>query len=71
MRKVIRGATPLHYAVFSDSNIDVLKYLIDKGVNVNVKNDDGETPLDYVTDNKKKEAILREVGGKRGKDLPE
>ena len=69
------GMTPLHNAVFCDSNIDVMKYLIEKGANVNAKDyndrDHGLTPLDFVTNNTEKEAILRDAGGKRRNELPE
>ncbi|MDR1385312.1 MAG: ankyrin repeat domain-containing protein [Planctomycetaceae bacterium] len=37
--------TPLYFAAAHNSNVDVLKYLVEKGANVNIKTDSGETPL--------------------------
>lgn len=37
--------TPLHYAVISMS-LPVVKILVDNGADCNLKNEDGNTPLD-------------------------
>lgn len=38
--------TPLHWAVDSDKNIDIVKFLVSKGANANVTDKLGNTPLD-------------------------
>lgn len=40
------GWTPLHYAAAKDnSNVEVLKYLVSQGADVNAKSNSGKTPL--------------------------
>ena len=60
--------TLLHYAAESNPNVEVLKYLIERGTNVNAKDICGRTPLD-IADTEEKRNILREAGGKSGKEL--
>jgi ankyrin repeat protein len=42
------GMAHLHYAVRSHST-EIMKYLIDKGAQVNLKSKDGKTPLHYAS----------------------
>jgi ankyrin repeat protein len=42
-----RGGSALHYAVRAGGNRQVMQQLLDLGVNVNVKDEDGLTALDY------------------------
>ncbi|MDP6527170.1 MAG: ankyrin repeat domain-containing protein [Kiritimatiellia bacterium] len=48
-----------------------LQLLIDKGANVNAKDDKGRTPLDLAMINNKTETadLLRKHGGKTGEEL--
>ena len=41
------GRSVLHYAV-DGMNLNVVEYLIEQGVDVNLKDEDGATPLDYL-----------------------
>ncbi len=59
--------TALHGAAHSGHK-GAVELLIKKGAKVNVKNNEGETPLD-VAKTKEIEKILKKVGGKSGKDL--
>jgi ankyrin repeat protein len=72
------GWTALHWVVrngyrvdFKNENIDVIRYLIENGADVNAKNDDGETPLDdaYIYGTDEIRQILRDAGGKSGKEI--
>lgn len=60
--------TPLHCAVRLNQDIEVVKYLIEKGANVNAQDDNGKTPFD-VADTDEKKTILREAGGKTEYEL--
>ena len=60
------GNTPLHIAARSNSDADVLRYLIDRGANVNAENLDGRTPWD-LADGAAKGSILFQAGGRRGR----
>jgi hypothetical protein len=42
-----QGTTLLHRAAGHNKNIDVVKYLVSQGANVNAKNKNGMTPLDH------------------------
>ncbi|QRM15421.1 ankyrin repeat protein [Mudlarkpox virus] len=42
-----KGNTPLHYACSNYSCLEIVKYFIDKGINVNTRNLLGKTPLFY------------------------
>jgi ankyrin repeat protein len=42
------GGTPLCIAAAWNSNLEVLKYLVSRGADVNARNNDGATPLHYV-----------------------
>jgi hypothetical protein len=59
------GFTPLHYAAMHNSDIEVLRYFISQGADVNAENNDGLTPLD-VADTEEKKSILSEAGGVNG-----
>ena len=60
------GNTPLHWSALVNPNPEVLKYLVTvRGVDVNAKNNQGQTPLDVASTEEKK-AILRAAGGKSG-----
>jgi ankyrin repeat protein len=63
------GKTPLHYAARYNSNVDVLKYLIEKGADINAKDYNGKTPLD-VANTKEKKQILRHAGAETGITYP-
>lgn len=43
-----RGITPLHNACFS-SNVDIARYLVDKGSNIQAKDTKGLTPLEWAS----------------------
>ncbi|MDP6083034.1 MAG: ankyrin repeat domain-containing protein, partial [Verrucomicrobiota bacterium] len=60
------GQTPLHGAAYWGSK-EIVQLLIAKGVDVNAKTNDGETPLDLA----KGEIgdLLRKHGGKTGEEL--
>jgi ankyrin repeat protein len=62
--------TPLHNAAY-DGHKEIIELLIAKGADVNAINGDGETPLDYATEEKQKETadLLRKHGGKTGEEL--
>ena len=59
------GFTPLHYAAMHNNDVEVLKYLLSHGADVNAENNDGLTSLD-VASTEAKEIILREAGGMNG-----
>ena len=56
--------TILHYAVI-DKNISLVKFLIERGANVNAKNSDGLTPLWYSINQKTRDisVLLMQAGG--------
>jgi len=64
--------TPLHYAAYS-SQKEVAELLIDKGADVNAKDKNGKTPLDWAVDSpysdEETAALLRKHGGKTGEEL--
>ena len=49
--------TPLHYAARFNSNVEVLKYLISQGANINVKISGGWTPLNHAAFNSNVEVL--------------
>ena len=53
----------IHRAVAS-RNVQAIKDFLDSGVDVNVKNNDGETPLDVTDGDKEIIDLLRKLGGK-------
>ena len=58
------GISPLGEAA-ANGYVDFAKLLIEKGANVNQKDDNGKTPLTYAIEFKKPETekLLREHGG--------
>ena len=66
----ISGRTPLHYAAWKGHK-EIAELLIAKGADVNVKDEDGDTPLDYAITFKRTELadLLRKHGGKTKKEL--
>jgi ankyrin repeat protein/uncharacterized protein YegL len=52
------GDMSLHYAAKFNSNVDILKYLISQGSNVNAKNNHGKTPLDVANTEEKKQILI-------------
>ena len=42
-----KNNTPLHAAI-AENKLEIIKLLIQRGANVNLKNDDENTPLDFV-----------------------
>ena len=63
-----RGWTPLHRAAAYYADAQVLRDLIEHGADVNVIDNEGKTPLDIASSLERIE-ILREAGGKSGKEL--
>ena len=63
----ITGSTPLHIAATKE----VVELLIAKGADVNAKDEDGDTPLDWADRRNQTAttALLREHGGKTGEEL--
>ena len=55
------GITPLHLAA-KDNHVEVVKYLLSQGADVNAKTTWGRTPLD-LANNAEKVNVLREAGG--------
>ncbi|KAG7663138.1 uncharacterized protein J8A68_003316 [[Candida] subhashii] len=55
------GYTPIHAAA-SYGHINLLKYLIDNGGNVNIQDNDGDTPLHHVEDVKTAKYLIEELG---------
>jgi len=65
------GMTPLHYAA-DEGHTEVVELLIANGADVNAKNDEGGTPLDWAeccADKKETVDLLRKHGGKTGEEL--
>ncbi len=64
------GAIPLHRAA-GGGHKEVVALLITKGADVNIKDVDSETPLDWAESEEHKETadILRKHGGKTGEEL--
>ena len=62
-----RGWTALHHSVLLADNETVM-ILIDNGADVNVKDGDGETPLDMAVQQQIID-LLRKHGGKTGEEL--
>ena len=64
--------TPLHYAAYS-SQKEVAELLIDKGADVNAKDKNGKTPLDWAVDSPYSDEetadLLRKHGGKTKREL--
>lgn len=51
------GMTSLHYACRSNPNLNVIKYLVDKGVDIECEDNDGWRPLHYICLYRNSEAI--------------
>ena len=66
----IKGWTPLHQAA-RNGHKEIAELLIAKGADVNVKNEDGETPLDWANWSSHAETadILCKHGGKTKEEL--
>lgn len=62
------GETPLMYAVRS-GRVRVIKQLLKAGADVNSRDSEGKTALDYAEGREKAAAILRAAGGKRGEEF--
>jgi len=45
-RDTLHKSSPMHYAVYSE-DLETIKYMIDAGAPVNIKNDRDETPLHW------------------------
>jgi ankyrin repeat protein len=59
------------HAATSEGQNEIAELLIAEGADVNVKNDEGETPIDMAIRLKRTEAIdlLRKHGGQTGEEL--
>jgi ankyrin repeat protein len=59
------------HAAASEGQNEIAELLIAEGADVNVKNDEGETPIDMAIRLKRTEAIdlLRKHGGQTGEEL--
>tara|TARA_B110000196_G_scaffold150656_1_gene129963 strand:- start:1259 stop:1489 length:231 start_codon:yes stop_codon:yes gene_type:complete len=59
------------HAAASEGQNEIAELLISEGADVNVKNDEGETPIDMAIRLKRTEAIdlLRKHGGQTGEEL--
>ena len=72
MQRLPVEALLLHEATVQDQK-EIVELLIDKGADVNAKNDYGETPLDWTdvddVDSKEIADILRKHGGKSGAEF--
>lgn len=55
--KLTDGNSLLHHSVFYQLT-DLVKYLIDKKFDLNVKNDFGDTPLHFAFSNNNKEVLI-------------
>lgn len=55
------GNSLLHTAVYY-GRLDIVKYLVEKGANINAVNDDGDTPLDTATKIQGKECKIDLIG---------
>ena len=68
--KDLYGETSLHYAV-DKGHKEVVKILINAGANVNAKDEDGGTPLDWAIMGKRTATadLLHKHGGKTGEEL--
>ena len=65
--KGVRGITPLMWAVYNEhDNVDIVKAMLDKGANVNLKADDGSTALSWALKkgNTGTVALLKKAGAK-------
>jgi len=64
------GGTPLHNATWKGHK-EIAKLLIVKNADVNAKDVEGQTPLDWAEEEKYKEIadLLRKHGGKTGEEL--
>ena len=58
--------TPLHYAAFSNPDVAVMKYLLDKGANVNAKALNDWTPLHVAALNNPSVEVMKCLIGKGG-----
>ena len=72
MQRLLVEALLLHEATVQDQK-EIVELLIDKGADVNAKNDYGETPLDWTdvddVDSKEIADLLRKHGGKSGAEF--
>jgi ankyrin repeat protein len=59
------------HAAASEGQNEIAELLISEGADVNVKNDEGETPIDMAIRLKRTETadLLRKHGGKTGEEL--
>ena len=64
------GLTPLHRAAYYGLK-EIVELLLDKGADVNAKDDGGDTPLDVAMLGNDKETadLIRKHGGKTGEEL--
>ena len=63
--------TPLHYVAAYSGHKEIAGLLIDKGADVNAKDEDGGTPLDVAISFNRTEIadLIRVIGGKTGAEL--
>jgi ankyrin repeat protein len=58
--------TALHAAA-ENGHVEVMRFLLERGADVNARLVSGQTPLDFATG--ENAAILKEYGGRRGAEL--
>jgi ankyrin repeat protein len=62
------GGTPLQWAA-RGGHKEIVELLIAKAANVNAKNVEGQTPLDWAKGHPKIADLLRKCGSKTGQEL--
>ena len=65
---LFRSWTPLHDAA-RGGHKEIAELLIAKGADLNAKDNDGETPVDYAIRKEELADLLRKHGGKTGEEL--
>ena len=65
------GSQSIHEAAGLKGNIEAVKQHLAAGADVNMKDEDGKTPLDYAIGRNQPESVdlLRKHGGKTGEEL--
>jgi hypothetical protein len=51
-------------------NMNVVKFLVENGADVNRKNNEGKTPLDIIGESTEVYNFIKNAGGKKGEYIP-